>query len=303
LESPKFDILVILAPHWEKLKRDEFKTKPTVAIEKKGNHILGFVIVEKGECRRIHTAYSINLICTRTALKYQRYSYDRSSDRERTKGGILLGAYLYCAKVYGQSHGILELADGYTNISGFFAYSKQGFVKDLTLFGRDCFRDYSNLPMSVRLDKYRFHQIINHASGDKTLQLRTEDIHDDTGFIKLVPNSKIQTVIQKEISLYCNLLYKIEFIFDYRHHLDPNLDKKEIEILLKFENWFYETNEEEPLLEDYIRFLKAEMDEYVKDFKMSKYSTDTNHLSGTKRQRSASISRTSGKTMKRGRSH
>jgi expansin (peptidoglycan-binding protein) len=76
--------------------------------------------------------------------------------------------------------------------------------------------------MSVRLDKYSYNQIVNHACGDKTLQLRTEDIHDDTGFIKLVPNSKIQTVIQKEISLYCNLLYKIEFIFDYTHHLDPN---------------------------------------------------------------------------------
>jgi len=157
--------------------------------------------------------------------------------------------------------------------------------------------------MSVQLDKYRFHQIINHASGDKALQLKTDDIQDDTGFIKLVPNSKIQTVLQKEIALYCNLLYKIEFIINYTHHLDPNLDKKEIEILRKFENWFYETNEEEPVLEDYIRFLKAEMDEYAKDFKLSKYSTDTNHLSGTKRQRSASASRSSGKTMKRGRSH
>jgi len=303
LESPKFDILVILAPHWEKLKRDEFNTKPKLSIEKKGNHILGFVIVEKGECRRMPTAYSINLICTRTALKYKRYSYDRGSDRERTKGGILLGAYLYCAKVYGQSHGILELADGYTNISGFFAYSKQGFAKDLTLFGRDCFRDYSNLPMSVRLDKYSYNQIINHACGDKTLQLRTEEIHDTTGFIKLVPTSKIQTALQKEIALYCNLLYKMEFINDYRHHLDPDYDKKEIQILQNFENWFYEKNDEEPYFIDYINFLKAEMDEYVKDFKLSKYSTDTNHLSGTKRQRSASASRSSGKTMKRGRSH
>jgi len=284
MESPKFDILVILAPHWEKLKRDEFKTKPELSIDKKSRHILGFVIVEKGECRKMPTTYSIQLICTRSKTDFKQYSYDAMNKvpRERSKAAILLGAYLYCGKSYGQTHGILELADGYKNMSGFFSYSKQGFVKDTTLFGKDCFRSYDNLPMAVDLSKYSYPQIINNAVSG----VKVEDIHDDTGFIKLIPRSNRQFELQRDIAYYCNLMYKTEFIFDYRHHLDPDFDGKEIEILRNFETWFYETYDEEPLLEDYIWYLKNKMDELVKDFKLSRISGQSNPNKITMRQRS-----------------
>lgn len=299
LESPKFDVLVILAPHWEKLKRDEFKTKPKLSIEKKSKHILGFVIVEKGECKRMPSTYSIQLICTRSKTDFKQYSYDQINKvpRERSKAGILLGAYLHCGKSYGQTYGILELADGYKNIPGFFSYSKQGFVKDTTLFGRDCFRSYDNLPMAVDLSKYSYSQIIHHA----VMGMKTEDIQDDTGFIKLVPKSKRQFELQRDIAYYCNLLYKTEFIFDYRHHLDPDFDGKEIEILRNFENWFYETYDEEPVLEDYMWHLKNKMDELIKDFKLSRIGSQSNPNKITMRQRSWNGRKSKSVTLKRNR--
>jgi hypothetical protein len=277
MESPKFDVLVILAPHWEKLKRDEFKTKPELSIDKKSRHILGFVIVEKGECRKMPTTYSIQLICTRSKTDFKQYSYDAMNKvpRERSKAAILLGAYLYCGKVYGQTHGILELADGYTNISGFFAYSKQGFVKDVSLFGSNCFPSYENLPMSVDLSKYSYPQIITNAVGG----LKSEDIQDDTGIIKMVPKSKKQVELQKGAALLCCLLYKIPFILEYKCHLDPSFpsDKQQITILTDYEKWFYEsTGGHEPELDDYLFFFKTQLDELAKEFKMSRFSRSSN---------------------------
>jgi hypothetical protein len=287
LESPKFDVLVILAPHWEKLKRDEFKTKPKLSIDKKSRHILGFVIVEKGECKKMPTTYSIQLICTRSKNDFKQYSYDAKDKvpRERSKAAILLGAYLYCAKVYGQTHGILELANAYNNTAGFFSYSKQGFVKDVSLFGSNCFPSYENLPMSVDLSKFSYPQIINNAIGG----IKTEDIQDDTGLIKMVPKSKKQVELQKGAALLCCLLYKIPFILEYKCHLDPTFstDILQITILTNYETWFYEsTGGHEPKLEDYLFFFKTQLDELGKEFKMSRYSrsnSDQNNITARHR--------------------
>jgi hypothetical protein len=257
LNSPSFDVLVILAPHWEKLKRDEFKVKPKRSLEKKRDHVLGLIVVEKGECKRMATTYSINLICTRSAgkLAYKQYSRDaiEKRGRERIKGGVLLGAYLFCAKKYGQTHGILELAGAYNNVEGFFSYSKQGFVKDLMLFGHNCFNDYANLPMSARLDGLTYEQIIGHGSGDKSLELKTEEINDDTGLIRFVPKTEEQRKIQKAMTHYCNLLYKSIYLDDHRMHLERGFDDAEIKIEEDFVEKFVDHNEdnEMPELNDY----------------------------------------------------
>jgi hypothetical protein len=274
LESNDFDLLVILAPHWEKLKRDEFKVKPKLSLEKKRDHVLGFVIVERGECKRMATTYSINLICTRSSgkLAYKQYSRDaiEKRSRQRTRGGILLGAYLFCAKKYGQTHGILELAGAYTNIEGFFSYSKQGFVKDLMLFGIDCFKDYSNLPMSARLDGLTYEEIIGHASGDKRFELKTEEIKDDTGLIRFVPKTEEQRKIQKKMLPYCNLLYKSIYLEDHRMHLERGFDDAEIKIEEDFVDMFihgYENeNMEMPKLKDYHEFYRGMLRQFAIDF-------------------------------------
>lgn len=288
LESSEFDVLVILAPHWEKLKRDEFKVKPKRSLEKKRDHVLGFVIVERGECKRMATTYSINLICTRSTgkLAYQRYSRDaiEKRGRERIKGGVLLGAYLFCAKKYGQTHGILELAGAYTNIEGFFSYSKQGFVKDLMLFGNDCFKDYTNLPMSARLDAFTYEEIIGHASGDKRFELKTEDIKDDTGLIRFVPKTEEQRRIQKKMLPYCNLLYKSIYLYDHRMHLERGLDDAEIEIDEMVEDIFERDNYGlgPPELHDYQDHYRGMLLQLANDF---------NYEESKSRSKSKSISR------------
>jgi len=321
LESSDFDVLVILAPHWEKLKRDEFAVKPNVSLEKKRNHVLGFIIVEKGECKRMATTYSIKLICTRSneKLTYQRFSTDakKKLTRQRMKGGILLGAYLFCAKRYGQTHGILELSIAYDNIEGFFSYSKQGFVKDLTLFGDDCFNDYNNLPMSVVLGDLTDEKIIEHASGDKRLELKTEDIKDDTGFIRFVPKTERQKKIQKAMVPYCNLLYKSIYLYDERMKLDPEFDGAEIEINNNVEDMFlYASDDEEnpgllrPELNYYHEYYRGMLLQLANEFnepeprsrvskKNSRPSMKT-HLSAPSRMNGPKMSKL--KTIKRARS-
>lgn len=316
LDSDDFDVLVILAPHWEKLKRDEFKVKPKLSLEKKSNHVLGFVIVERGECKRMANTYSINLICTRSSAKlaYQQYSYDAKEkrDRERIRGGILLGAYLFCAKKYGQAYGILELASAYNNVEGFFSYSKQGFVKDLSLFGYDCFKDYNNLPMSARLNAMTYEAIIGHASGDKRYELKTEDIRDDTGLIRFVPKTEKQKKIQKQMLPYCNLLYKSIYLDDHRMHLERGIDDAEIKIEEDFIEMFVNDSENEhmemPELYDYHEFYREMLLNLADDFNRPDSRAMSKNISRKRvsigRQRSAPIGdrRSKSKTLKRARS-
>lgn len=316
IESNDFDLLVILAPHWEKLKRDEFNVKPKRSLEKKRDHVLGFVIAERGECKRMPITYSINLICTRSAgkLAYKQYSRDaiEKRTRQRTRGGILLGAYLFCAKKYGQTHGILELAGAYNNVEGFFSYSKQGFVKDLTLFGRDCFNDYNNLPMSARLDGLSYEKIIGHASGDKRFELKTEEINDDTGLLRFVPKTEEQRKIQKQMLPYCNLLYKSIYLDDHRMHLERGFDDAEIKIEEDFVDMFVNGYENEnmdmPELKDYHEFYRGMLLQFEHDFYYAGPRADSKSISRKRvsigRQRSAPIGdrRSKSKTIKRARS-
>jgi hypothetical protein len=270
LDYDEFDMIVIVAPHWDKLKRDEFSVGPEASFKRKLNHILGFMIVEKGECKKMPTAYSINLICTRTKiLEYKRYSNDRGKERERTRGGILLGFYLYCSKKHGQTHGILELADGYMNTSGFFSYSKQGFIKDLTMFGINCFNDQANLPMSVRLDKYTFDEIMNHASGDKSVEIKTADIDDDTGLIKLVPRTETQKNLQKEYANYCQMTYQLPYVLSGYFKYDKGfvLDRPLIKINTSFVSKFKKENDNNyPESDDYLTFFQDKMSELRNKF-------------------------------------
>lgn len=313
LESSDFDILVILAPHWEKLKRDETKVKPKVSLEKKRNHVLGFVIVQKGECKKLATTYSINLICTRSndKLAYQRYSTDAKQklDRQRIKGCILLGAYLFCAKKYGQTHGILELAGAYNNVEGFFSYSKQGFVKDLTLFGHDCFKDYNNLPMSADLESLSYEKIIEHASADKSLELKAEDIKDDTGFIKFVPKTERQKKLQRGMIPYCNLLYKSMYLIHPEDRVNIELDQAEIDINEMVEDIFLDSHDGvgTPQLHDYHEHYRGMLMQYAIDFgeptpRSKSQSRSNSKSTSVKRQLSLPSRKSKSTTMKRTRS-
>ena len=101
------------------------------------NNINGFIIVERGECRKFPNAYAVHLICVNRGFK----------------ATLLMGAYLYTIK---QSNdisqvGILELAYGHENIPGLCSYGKFGFIPNILLAGPNCFADRENLPMGVYL--------------------------------------------------------------------------------------------------------------------------------------------------------
>lgn len=141
--------------------------------------IIGFVIVEKGMCKRYANAYGINLICSRSGV-------------ESGIGSLLMGLYLYTivshpkelsssAVINYQSGkafinyqlieipdeisyqkplfstsdeliplqhiGILELAGSYLNAAGLCLYEKFGFRYEPLLLKQDCFLDIENLPM------------------------------------------------------------------------------------------------------------------------------------------------------------
>lgn len=187
-----FDILVAVEPRYNKINL----SRGTHTVEKdKLQSVLGFIVVEKGECQLLKDIYSVHLICT------------RESKSKAIKGAVLLGAYLYCIKSSDEiaernKRGILELAGGYMNLSGFFAYSKLGFDKDNSLYDElHCFKDAGNLPMSVDLTKYSSQDIIAMVNGTKK-----RDAKDDTGIYQIgVPKDEMEKIIQTNVAILSNM--------------------------------------------------------------------------------------------------
>ena len=121
-----------------------FKTE-TFNIE----NILGFIVLQLGECELLPNSYSINLICS-----------------HQSKGKILMGLALYAIKTNENVQDktcVLELAGGYINTVGFCMYSKFGFVANTQLYASDCFSDANNLPMSVMLDDISATEIVKRS--------------------------------------------------------------------------------------------------------------------------------------------
>ena len=103
--------------------------------------VVGFLIVQKGECKTYPRDYSVNLICVRDGVV-------------PGSGQVLLGLYLYtileCQKTTGYlQRGLLELAGGYYNIEGLCLYSKFGFVPSIDMAIPDCFPYAENMPMEL----------------------------------------------------------------------------------------------------------------------------------------------------------
>lgn len=248
LVHSQFDILVLMESNYLEIKAKEGHTYTKTAANKKMNSVLGFIIVEKGECRRLPNSYTVNLICVR-------------SIENKPRGAILLGAYLYCCKKVGQIYGLLELAGGYSNISGFFSYSKMGFVKNTSLFDKKCFNDFGNLPMSVDLTVYQYTDFIDYASGHR----KFTNFKDDTGLLDIVPEkgNVAQERLQQEIIRYCNLLYRIPFMFNMTYTTNSEDDKIIIEEIFNvYDN---------PSLDDCIDYLYESIEDLSRKFYETKY--------------------------------
>jgi hypothetical protein len=206
-----FDLLVVMDPS---IKIGKF-TNAEHQANKKLSAIIAFIIVEKGECKESNLidrsdVYSVNLICRR----------EEKVGKKSVKGVVLLGAYMYCIKnsaaiAKKDKIGILELAGAYRNLSGFFSYTKVGFDKDYSLFGKMCFKDAANLPMSVDINQYSSEDIIQLVCGDKKRD--PSDIKDDTGIYELgLPNKNDPEEVkaQAEIAEICTLKHKMFLNFN-----------------------------------------------------------------------------------------
>jgi hypothetical protein len=168
---------------------------PNLHDPEKFDAICGFIITEQGECNTKPLVYSINLICASAGIKSL----------------LMLGAYLFCIKnsPHVVQEGILELAWGYINMSGFISYTKMGFDKDLTM---DCLSPIDNLPMTVNIDRLTNDTIIHRACGQYRREV--ENItEDDSGLYNIASAPvKLSPSQRNRLEICNNLLYKIQML-------------------------------------------------------------------------------------------
>ena len=172
---------------------------------------MGFVIAELGECKKHPLTYSINLICS------------RSVNGAKIGSIVLLGAFIYCIKnsastTINKDEGILELAGGYRNMPGFISYTKMGFIKDLNLYGTNCFESYELLPMKVNIKKLDNKEIIDRAAG-LSRPIITID-QDNSGLFNarkdMTPKDK------QKLSLLNNIKFKLDISNDLMIDLEDS---------------------------------------------------------------------------------
>ena len=137
-ENDTFDILVVVDRNYKNVEPSAIT--PEDFIDFKIRQIKGFIIVEKGECKKYSNRYAIKLICS-----------------THHQGTLLMGLYMYTLLNNNKIDtpdkiGILELASGYNNIPGLCTYHKFGFTEDSKLYGYNCFKGMGSMPMSVDLN-------------------------------------------------------------------------------------------------------------------------------------------------------
>ena len=125
---------------------------PTLILEDKFNAIVGVIIIEKGQCMASPKSWCVNVICVKP---------------NSIKGSILMGACLYCIKANRSINPecLLELVDGYKNLSAFYSYTGLGFLRDDSLWDERCFHTVYCMPMRADLSEISQRDIINKVLG------------------------------------------------------------------------------------------------------------------------------------------
>jgi hypothetical protein len=172
--------------------------------------VVGFIIVERGECKTYPYGYSINLICA-------------NKKAPQGSGSILMGLYLYTILCHPdkiptnrinyprgkgtfnisdnaeedtfntkfvsseplipvQQYGILELANAYINPGGLCMYEKFGFQFTENMYGKQCFEDVYNLPMLIDFNaKPGYAELTKNQKQEKIISITSGT---DRGFPK-----------------------------------------------------------------------------------------------------------------------
>ena len=199
----EYDMLVAVTPDYDVIGSAVGTKRMT---NRKIDKVVGFIVTELGECKKEPNAICVKLICVREGT---------------IRGGLLMGAYLYCLKkqrTY-KKMGILELARGYLNVPGFISYTKLGFNKDLSLYDETCFKDYVNLPMSVNLTRMPDETIIMRATENDR---RVVTANEDNSGIYMLGRATTE-----ELAVYNNLLCKAEM--DYEKLMSEDNELKPVE--------------------------------------------------------------------------
>jgi hypothetical protein len=125
---------------------------PALILEDKFNAIVGVIIIEKGQCMANPKSWCVNVICVKP---------------NSIKGSILMGACLYCIKANRSINPdcLLELVDGYKNLSAFYSYTGLGFLRDDSLWDERCFHTVYCMPMRADLSEISQSDIINKVLG------------------------------------------------------------------------------------------------------------------------------------------
>ena len=227
-DHKNYDILLLMTKDYANLKY--------YTIDEKLSNVLGFIIVQKGECELHPEALAISLICTRTSVPTE----DEPILYKWVKSSILLGAYLCMIKLskYEQL-GLLELADGYNNLPGLCAYIKFGFREDSSLVKDGCFPDVDNVGMSVRLADIEFESIINVIITGISNNGKPYEVESPYELCTtLTPSSDTQENLQKQKNLQKTIAENYQEIHQSKHQENPdvfdqNLYKIELHEILK----------------------------------------------------------------------
>lgn len=252
-------------------------------------HTLGFLIVEKNECKKMNGVWSVNLICSNA-----------------NRGKLLLGLYLYT--IIANPHirkkkGILELANGYVNSGGLCMYSKYGFAYDETMYGKNCFPDHGNLPMQIDLSKMKLEDVLQIVNG-----IVSSIPADVKSFCAMRGNAQLSLALCKNLLRYLELgvddEYAIELdssnkaVFRYESLLndiqpDPIPTLKQIITDIESNNFdvdiFVETYYDEPLLPSIIKTTKHQPKSVVASTK--EITSSSSSSVAKKNSRPVSVSR------------
>lgn len=170
--------------------RKRFQSDGKILLTK--DTVCGILIAQKGECVEYPTYWTIRLICNLSEPMCKNY------------GTKLLGAYmLMLVKMKEkdpsnyQKYGVLELAGSYTNLAGYCAYSKLGFIEN---YNFECTAfDTHNLLMTSNVDELTIEDIYN-------------TVRENTRFKQNRMTGNSEKTVKRPICLYQNTKFKNSII-------------------------------------------------------------------------------------------
>lgn len=225
--TSEYDILVaIKASDIAKIEKITDITDRTNAVI---NYVCGIIIVQKGECAALPTAWCVNLICVKPGT---------------ISGRVLMGALLYCINMLykpGEYPGcLLELANGFFNLSGYYSYTASGYIVDPSLFSDSCFHNEGCVTMRYDMVSGRDNvaDVIARVMG-RPLDPKTDAPYNLLDPEKKTSLSRLSNIIQKNlvhtnkeklITCRDQILRRLDILFKLQVTV-PTFDRKEREVL------------------------------------------------------------------------